>query len=72
VNTVKLEEINRTIDVQSPFRTIELESNLREVTIECPNRTVDITMTYTLEEFYFVTPFEVIDEIKEGSLWSSE
>lgn len=72
MNTVSLEEINRTIYVQLPSRIVEVEPLLREVFVDSNTRTVDVTMTYTLEEFYFVTPFELVEELKEGAIWSSE
>lgn len=35
------------------------------------SRTVEITITYTKEEFYFVSPFQVGNETEEGPIWAS-
>lgn len=60
------------IDVITPHREVTIERFLREVDFHSPLRSVDVTMTYTFEEFYFVTPFQVDEDLKEGTLWSTK
>lgn len=72
MNTVKVEEPNRTVSFELNQRAAQVEDISRNVITEDILRTVDVTMTYTLEEFYIISIFQIGQELKEGPLWASE
>lgn len=69
MDTVILESNSRNVNVEIPLREVFVDSNDRMALLESNSRTVDVTMTYTLEEFYFISPFQSNFDIKEGTIW---
>lgn len=69
MNTVLLEGTNRTAIAQSPLRSINVDPLFREIVTNNISRTVEITVTYTFEEFYYVSPFQLDTELGEGPIY---
>lgn len=72
MNTVSVEEPFKTVGVQFTQREVLNDPIYREVSVDDVFRSVDVTMTYTLEEFYIISPFHIYEELEEGALWSLE
>jgi hypothetical protein len=72
INTVHVESNPRLADPEEISRLVEEGLLLRETDVGEVQRVVEVTMTYTLEEWYFAGPFHLVDSYEEGPLWSTE
>jgi hypothetical protein len=69
MNTVIFDNPDRTVISESPQRVVKIAPILREARCETVSRTVDIVMTYTLEEFYYISPFQINKGLGEGPIY---
>lgn len=69
IHYVEIEDNSRSVEMEHINRIVGIEENTRNVEVEFASRDVEVEMTYTIEEYNLITPFQLYPEEGEGVIW---